>query len=620
MQLVTPKWLENQRKNITSEALVDIKLDVPDEGFPKTTKVSDNAHAEHSRAVNVTREFSSRGYGTFETNAWVLDGSISTVRDGYTPVTGYIGAEIGDIDGLTSENSILTVDLGQQTTVLDLVIHWDKPFDDFPIHYKVRGYRNEAVAFTYEDDENDGDVSYLAVGYELDVLSIEVIQWSSPFRRPKIEHLELVRTLTFDKSDIIDLRFYQEVDPLMGHLPRSGVSFSIDNTDDKFNPYNLDSTVTQELMEQIPVRVRYGFDLDGGDTYISGGTYYLSEWNAPQNGLVANFVATDLVGFLNETTYIKGVYDEGYHSLYDLAIAVLEDAVLPDGATWDIDNSLRRIWVDAPLPRATHAECLQAIANAACGVMYCDREGTLHIEPLDGIYMWGNRLSGTFHSGSTMFLPQALSMQTYPIDGLVSYRHPEVSLTKSLKDVSVTVYNYNKDSNGNTVLYDGGIYLDGEETFELVYTSPGTGVSMNISGVGTLEDWSHYTHATEVVLDGDGEVGITITGHRLDISEHVVRVRAGDTGETQEVKNPLITTREHAKRVGEWVRDYLSNRKLVNFEWRTDPRLDALDVVLMVTRFGSSHVLMTDLDIGFDGTFKGRGEGRDIGAMGGASL
>ena len=44
------------------------------------------------------------------------------------------------------------------------------------------------------------------------------------------------------------------------------------------------------------MRVKYGLKLnDDTIEYIPAGVFYLSEWESPQNGLEANFVARDLL-------------------------------------------------------------------------------------------------------------------------------------------------------------------------------------------------------------------------------------------------------------------------------------------------------------------------------------
>ena len=77
----------------------------------------------------------------------------------------------------------------------------------------------------------------------------------------------------------------------------------------------------------------------------------------------------------------------GTKSLYDLAEEVLEDAelsalvnpILP----WVIDESLKDIYTNAPLPIDTHKNCLQLIANAGMCKFYTDHNGTIRLEKFE---------------------------------------------------------------------------------------------------------------------------------------------------------------------------------------------------------------------------------------------
>ena len=65
--------------------------------------------------------------------------------------------------------------------------------------------------------------------------------------------------------------------------------------------------------------------------------------------------------------------------------------------------------------------------------------------------------------------------------------------------------------------------------------------------------------------------------------------------------------------MGNWVKEYLTNRKIVSLDWRADPRLDALDRILVQNKFGISPLLVTEFTINYNGAFKGKGRGRDLG-------
>ena len=84
----------------------------------------------------------------------------------------------------------------------------------------------------------------------------------------------------------------------------------------------------------------------------------LDSWKTSDDEV--SFQAKDVVAALNGT-YYWGVY--GNANLYDLAIDVLTDAGLEE-RDYNIDSYLKNVHVVNPLPVATHAECLQIIANA----------------------------------------------------------------------------------------------------------------------------------------------------------------------------------------------------------------------------------------------------------------
>ena len=63
------------------------------------------------------------------------------------------------------------------------------------------------------------------------------------------------------------------------------------------------------------------------------------------------------------------------------------------------------------------------------------------------------------------------------------------------------------------------------------------------------------------------------------------------------------------------VLNYLVNRRMLDLEWRADPRLDALDIISLQTKFGTSPVEMIDFSISYTGAFRGKGRGRDIGVL-----
>jgi len=471
-----------------------------------------------------------------------------------------------------------------------LIIVWDMAHGDYAVDFKITLYKEGAKGSEKLVTGNDTLRTVVDMDInEYDKIVVEILKWSSPRRRARIARIHLGKSITYEKGDLFTtLTHSQEVDPLSAKMPKMSLKFSVSNVDDSYNPYNQ-TGISKYLVERQEIQVRYGYRIGSGVEWIPGGTFYLSGWDAPQNGLYANFQARDILEFMNGI-FMKGVYRPSGISLKALAEEVLLDAGLPereDGLPpWKLHSSLNSITTTAPLPLVRHSECLQMIANAAGCVMYVDREGFLRIEPAP------------------------TSMTDYRVDNFNSYKRPEVALTKPLKQVDVSYYSFVVDA-GVKEIYKGQLSVSGTEKIQIAYSNPAVETVATVGG-GTLISATYYTNACELEITASGVVEITIVGKELKTSEAVVTVSTGEPGETQSVKNKLITSQSRATAVANWVKEYLMNRRIVSFEWRADPRLDALDKILVQNKFGISPLRVTEFTIAYNGAFKGKGKGRDL--------
>lgn len=97
----------------------------------------------------------------------------------------------------------------------------------------------------------------------------------------------------------------------------------------------------------------------------------------------------------------------------------------------------------------------------------------------------------------------------------------------------------------------------------------------------------------------------------VDINSGQYVLTVGTVGETQPVSNPLISDAQ-APAVAAWVAGILSKRKTLSGEFRSDPRLDALDLVSNVNQFATTPVLVTSIKYSYNGAFRGSYEGREM--------
>ena len=592
MQPVSANWLNNQKQTIVEESFVEVSYDFTDPDALADASASDNGSIYIANTPQIVSGVAKDivPYATLEHNIWLLDGSRKIIPESDYGDTGYVSDILSNETCGFDKIPIVEISFTEvhAPVIPGITITWGDAYNEYAENFRVTAYNGATLVAEKTVIDNKSVISAVELDIEnYDLIRIEILKWCLPYHRARISNVFIGINRIYTKTDLLEFEHLQEVDPLNAKLPKISVRFGIDNTSDEYNPNN-EAGMSKYLMERQEIRTRYGYKLGDSIEWIDGGVFYLSEWEAPQNGISANFEARDLLEFMS-STYMKGVYSSEGVSLYSLATAVLEEANLPlnsDGTVkWVIDDSLKNIYTNAPLPLVSLAECLQMIANAAACVLYADRKGILHIEPIK------------------------TEPDDYTIDNFNSFKKSEISLTKPLLQVDVTTYNYFIGDTGKE-LYNGVIPINGSKSIYITYSDPAVNVSANVTN-GTLVSANYYTNACLLTITGNGDVSVNITGDILKTSETIVTISTGEEkGEIQKVENPLITTPERAVAIGEWVKDYLSKRKIISSEWRADPRLDVMDIITVKNNYGSSLVRTTSVSFAYNGAFRGTGEGR----------
>ena len=593
MQTVSQEWKDKQNELLVPESFVEVSLTLTDPDAYKDATAEDNGAIYISNTEQIVSEVDKEiiPYATLEQNLWVLNGSRVIVPSSNYGDCGYIGNTLCNKNCVFESLPIVTINFPQVNNLLipGVTITWGTAYDEYAVDFTVTAYNGGAVVATKTVTGNTNVTSIVALDIiKYNRITISISKWSLPYRRARIAEILPGAIKTYTKRELFSYEHSQDVDPISASLPKSEISFSIDNVDNSYNPNNLES-LAKYLIERQEVKSRCGYKIGENIEWVNCGTFYMSEWDAPQGGMTANFKARDLLEFMTNT-YYYGVYSPNGKSLYDLALAVLIDADLPlsdNGVVkWVIDDSLKNIYTVAPLPVDTHANCLQLIANAGGCVMYQDRIGVLHIEPF------------------------VRTETDYAITHFNSYSKPETTLVKPLKQVDVPCYSYSISADSSE-LYKGTINVNGTTNLTITYSGAATNVSANVSG-GTLASATYYANACVLTITAKGNVTITVTGNSLETSSVKVVTASGATGETISVDNPLITSQDRAIAIGKWVESYMKNRMIINSNWRADPRLDALDVVNNENDYNTNKVVMTSVKYSYNGAFKGSGEGRVI--------
>lgn len=414
---VSDAWKDIHQRLILPEGHIEIKCELSDLGLQEVAVPSGTNEAFFSdinKVVDTEDSSASRKYATNELNLWVLDGSMSVLPDSDYETSGYV-SDISESGSVT-----LTVPALRTGTIPGVTIVWSNLFGEYPPVFSVTAkYGANVVAeLTVTDNtEKKCIVDFEMVDY--DSVTVTVHNWCLPYRRARIERITLGHTLILTKKDILSYKHEHRGDVLSGELPKNSIEFSLNNIDGRWNPLNPQG-LEKYLSERQRLTVRYGFNMDDGTIeWVNAGVFYLSEWNSPANGMEARFVARDIFTYL-ENNYLNGVVTGGT-TLDSLLLAVLSHEGLPEDFTYSIDlealkvNKVKVILGQKPIEEYSLAELVQLCANASALVTYQDRNGVLHVDQFD------------------------TSMSDYMIPRSLSYSHPEIELSKPLRNVIVAV-------------------------------------------------------------------------------------------------------------------------------------------------------------------------------------
>lgn len=446
-------WAEKFNQTIVPETFVEITMGVTDTSAPQDATVSVfDACADLSNTISLvgTNEtIAEPYYVTLEENRWVLDGTKDVRNVLGVPDVGYVGGN--PISGFLN-NWYVQIQLPEAapTTIPGIDILWDSEFGEKPIKFMlnlantVTGNRyliwveDGAISGQYRPAEGNskvldlelvcdapGSTKIIGDFSDYNFAHVQIEEWDTPNHRPRMDRFIFGYSWVFDKKDILNFTHEQTGDLLGAELPKNSISFSLDNTDDKWNPNNPNG-FGKYVTERQMITVRYGMDVNGNGNpvWIPGGVFYLSDWNAPSNGLEATFTARDPFEFMMSVPYSGIGSGSSAWAVVQSALSLCEfpnklKVRLVDG--WDTTLAVGNLGKPVNgVYDCSVAEMLQMCACIMHCVMWFDRNGTLQMVSKP----WNYATDNVFD---------------IPLD--LAYSYPEVSLSKPIKYVTIRCTN-----------------------------------------------------------------------------------------------------------------------------------------------------------------------------------
>lgn len=426
------KWLSQYNNTLVPEMFIQITYHASDDKAQTDAIASSSSQVVFSDVSDITDldNLPSVKYATGELNLWLLDG-LCTLIPSSEPYenAGYVSFE--NVSDANHPVVIFSFSKVHQGKIPGITIVWSELFNEYATSFRVSAYNGSSLLQEKQIDNNtlvESSVDLEISGY--DSIVIEILSWCVPNHRARIEQVEFGQRVRFNKEDLLSYSHESKRDPISGQLSKDSISFSVNNSDQKWNPINPGG-LYQYLYERQAVFVKYGMELDGETEWINGGKFYLSNWNTPSNGITASFEARDALVFLSDSPYTGRKSGTLYEMCYD-ALELLDVT----GISYFINENLKNYSTDFSSSNSSYknSDVLQLAANAAGMALYQTRDGEIRVD-------W------------VPFSPEDKS-SIYEILEMNNFEYPEISFSNKLKNISYSV-------NGASKTYPAGATGDG---------------------------------------------------------------------------------------------------------------------------------------------------------------
>jgi hypothetical protein len=432
MEHPSQAWLDKFNDTLVPEEFVEISYNSTEPGVQEDATASATAQVPFGNIENTTKEPDRvlTKYATGETNLHVLDGSFRLLPDSVPYAdAGFISQTL--VSDSSHPRIILSFGSVHTRAVPGLTVVWSSMMNEWAAKFKLTAYKGTAVVSTITVSNNRSvysETEWEIYGY--DSIAIDILEWSIPNRRARIEWIMVGLHKVYSKKDLVSYTHTSSRDPISAQLPKDSIEFSLDNSQktwDAINPRGM----FRYLYERQEVDVRYGMDVDGETQWINGGKFYLSEWSVPSNGLEASFTARDALEFMMTSNYTGRKTGTLYQMCYD-ALETLPSNV----PSFYISEELKEYSTDISSEKTSYknSDILQLAANAAGMALYQTRDGHIRIE----------RVNLTAEEGT----------EVYEIPVINNFQWPETSFASRVKNVSCNV-------NGKEHLYPEGSNAEG---------------------------------------------------------------------------------------------------------------------------------------------------------------
>lgn len=371
MQRVSKEYQESMKSSLRERGYIMITFGLVNQEAQAKASISSGSFTYYSNKDNLFGEHTDDTiYATMEENFTRVDGSMfflpkATSANKFYD-TGLIGAGLVSAAQYELTISLNTIAIDFKGITINFGESYPLNFDLVGDTNAVEFRNNDQVVFTTEE-----------VFENTTSLKLVVYKMKNPQSRLRIYSIRFGYGLVYYNDSVMGSTLENYISPIGADVPQIDFSVTLKNYDHYFNVDNPKSSINY-LETGQEMDIMYGYQLPDSDEieWVQGQHLLCSEWESDDN--TATIRCQDVFRTM-DGEYIKGLYNASGKSYYDLAQEILADAGITH---YSIEQRLKALKTNNPIPRVKHKEALQIIANACRCTLMQSRTGEIQITSL----------------------------------------------------------------------------------------------------------------------------------------------------------------------------------------------------------------------------------------------
>lgn len=370
MQNVSKEYRESMQSALRERAYIMISFGLINQEAQAKASLGESDLTYFSNPENIFEDRRDTiTYATLEENFTRVDGSMFFLpreREGnFYLDTGIVSEELVSNTSFELMINLNIIPIDFKGITIDFGENYPVNFDLVSSSGQTIEFRNntEAVFSTEEVLENTNQVKLV------------VYDMKNPASRVRIYSIRFGYGLVYYNEDVMGSTLDSYVSPIGADIPQIDFTVQLKNYDHYFDVDNPKSAINfLETGQEMEIYYGYQLPETGEIEWLKGNRLFCSSWES--DDYTATITCQDI--FRNmDSEYYKGEYNSAGVSYYDLALDVLNDAGITE---YYVDPQLKTLFTKNPIPRVSHKEALQIIANACRCVLSQTRQGAIEIK------------------------------------------------------------------------------------------------------------------------------------------------------------------------------------------------------------------------------------------------